>query len=94
MLTLELKLNGRLIGGAMIRNLSNLDAISDYEIEAVETASPETGHKDDFRAKFRLNGHERRQTVWALVAKLADEALSRRKSGEFDQPPVDRESIR
>ena len=87
-LTIELKLNGKLIGGAVIRSTGRLATASDYEVEAVETAAPgHTGHGKDFRSVFTVKGFPREQTVWALVARVAALARYKRKSGEYDQEP-------
>lgn len=91
MLTIELKIDGRLIGGAIIVNRSGLADLSDYDIEAVETASGEAGHDKDFRTKFTVRDHRRKQTVWALVKTVAEEAMLRRLSGRYDQEPVERD---
>jgi len=73
-LTIEIKLNGRIIGGAKVTNISDLADVSDYEVVAAEGASEVTG-LPDFREDFIVKGHERRQTVWALVSKVAYHAL-------------------
>ena len=92
-LTIELKVNGRLIGGAIITNRTGLADVSDYEVDAVETASPASGHELDFRSVFKIAGHSRRQSVWALVAKVAAGALERRETGKYDQEPPDRDGV-
>lgn len=89
-LTIELRVNGRLIGGALVVNKSDLAEVSDYEVEAVETASRETGRKKDFRVKFPILDHKRKQTVWALVAKVAAEAQHARNLGNHDHEPRER----
>ncbi|AET42309.1 hypothetical protein DSS3P1_28 [Ruegeria phage DSS3-P1] len=91
MLTIEIKINGRLIGGAIVKNKSRLADLSDYDVEAVETASPETGHTKDFRTKFGVLKHLREQTVWALVKKVAEESMIRRSGGQYDQEPHQRD---
>ena len=90
MLTIELKINGRLVGGAMIRNVSDLADLSDYQAEVVEAASPETGLPTDFRAVLPVTGHRRQQTIWSLVQKVSTMALHARRSGLHDRPPVER----
>jgi len=91
MLTIELKINGRLVGGAMVRNVSDLADLSDYHVEVVEAASPETGLHTDFRAVLQVTGHRRQQTIWSLVQKVSTLALHARRSGLYNQPPVTRE---
>lgn len=86
MLTIEIKLNGRLIAGANILNGSALADVSNYAVEAVEKASPVTGHEVDFHSTFLVTEHPRRQSVWALVAKVATQARIIRASGKHDRP--------
>lgn len=81
MLTIEIKINGRLVAGAKVRNVSSLADISDYEVEAVESASDVTG-LPEFHAAFPVVKHHRRQTVWALVSKVATAAYRRREPVE------------
>lgn len=69
MLTIEVKLNGRLIAHAAARNISELADISDYHVTWHEAACPELGIEEDFH-KFTIQGHRRCQTAWALVAKV------------------------
>lgn len=71
-LTIVVKLNGKTIAGADIANVSNLADVSDYLVSGYEQASPVTGLP--YRgATTRVVGHERRQSVWALVEKTAAE---------------------
>ncbi len=79
MLTIELKLNGKLIGGAQITNVSNLADLSDYEVLAVEKAAPDLGVETDMKEIFKIGQHNRNQTVWALVERVARRALDRRR---------------
>jgi hypothetical protein len=69
MLTVEVKLNGRVIATASARNISGLAEVSDYYCTWVEEGSPETGEEGDY-GKFQIDGHRRCQSVWALVAKI------------------------
>lgn len=71
MLTIEIKINGRLIAGAEIVNDSALAEYSDYIVTAMEKASPETGHREDFSTGWRIECHRRRQSAWALVERVA-----------------------
>lgn len=77
MLTIEIKINGRLIAGAKARNVSGLADLSDYRVEVVEEESEVTG-LPDFHADFTLPRHARKQSVWALVQNIATAALLRR----------------
>jgi hypothetical protein len=55
---------------AGIGNVSNLADVSDYEIVANEGANPLTG-TPAWKGRGLLHQHDRRQSVWALVAKAA-----------------------
>lgn len=69
MLTIEVKLNGMVIAQASARNVSELADVSDYHVTWHETKCQELGIEEDF-SKFVITGHRRRQTAWALVAKV------------------------
>ena len=69
MLTIEVKLNGVVIAQAAARNVSGLAEVSDYHVTWHEDACPELGIEEDYH-KFTIQGHRRRQTAWALVAKV------------------------
>lgn len=71
--TIEIKVNGELVGGATVKNVSQLSDLSDYDVLVAEKGSAETG-LGDFRADTKIAGHRRRQTVWALVQKVAERA--------------------
>jgi hypothetical protein len=60
----------RLLAKAHIGNLSNLADTSDYAVGASEGENPITG-SPAWKAQGRINGHDRRQSVWSLVAKTA-----------------------
>lgn len=90
-LTVEIKIDGRLVGGAIVHPLSSPIDNQDFKVEAVETAAPHLGLDTDFRSLFSVRNFDRFQTVWALVAKIADRAEQDRKSGRFGQPVSARE---
>lgn len=69
MLTIEVKLNGQLIAEASARNISELADTSSYFVVWNETECAELGIEAQGR-KFVIEGHCRRQTAWALVAKV------------------------
>jgi hypothetical protein len=64
----------RTIGSMRIVNVSNLADVSDYTIDVMEDANPLTGLPAR-TASCKVVGHNRRQSVWALLAKAADEAM-------------------
>lgn len=81
MMTIEIKVNGRLIAGAKVTNVSDLADISDYHVEAVEAASEVTG-LPDYHDEFPIVAHERRRSVWSLVRKVASEVVASRVEAE------------
>ena len=60
----------RELARAVLGNLSSLADVSDYEISAREGDNPLAG-RGLWWAKGTIEGHDRNQTVWALVAKAA-----------------------
>jgi hypothetical protein len=58
-----------------IGNITNLAAISDYVVDGLETANPLVGTGQRSARTF-VRAHDRRQHIWPLIAKAADE-LSR-----------------
>ncbi len=85
MLTIEIKRNGELIGGAKVRNISDLAGISDYEVVAAESAAPDLGVEQDFREDFVIPSHMRDQSVWALVHRISREAFRLQKKNGHAQ---------
>jgi hypothetical protein len=55
-----------------IANISDLADISDYVLEAMEAANPLTGAPAR-KGNIVLYHHDRRQSVWALLARAASE---------------------
>lgn len=70
MMTVEVKINGRIVASAEIANMSRLGSISDYHVVVKEEASDQTGMDDAMRS-FAVNKHSRKQSVWKLVEKVA-----------------------
>ncbi len=60
----------REIARATLANISALDDVSDYRIDAWEHANPIAG-TDAWDADGVIYGHDRRQSVWRLVARAA-----------------------
>ncbi|MCK9918046.1 hypothetical protein MXD81_53790 [Microbacteriaceae bacterium K1510] len=58
------------IARAGIGNMSALADISDYEVVASESANALSG-APAWKGRGRIDGHDRRQSVWELVAKAA-----------------------
>jgi hypothetical protein len=68
------------IASMAISNISNLSAISDYRIDAMEAANHLAGTRPR-STTCKVVGHDRRQSVWALLAKAATEL----EKAEFDE---------
>jgi len=62
----------RTIASMRIANISDLADISDYVLEAMEAANPLTGAPAR-KGNIVLYHHDRRQSVWALLARAASE---------------------
>ena len=60
----------REVARAELGNISDLGKVSDYEIEAKEGTNGVTWAKA-WEARGMIYGHDREQSVWALVAKAA-----------------------
>ena len=61
----------RKIATAIVGNMSNLADVSDYQV-AVRTEARELPTPDlAWESRGMIAGHDRRQSVWALVAKAA-----------------------
>jgi hypothetical protein len=78
-LTIELVPGGfeqmrRTIASMRISNMSDLADCSDYRVETMETANPLTGNPAR-NTEYMVLSHDRRQSVWALLAKACHEAL-------------------
>jgi hypothetical protein len=64
----------RTIASMQISNMRDLADCSDYRVEAVEAANKLTG--DPARnAECMVLAHDRKQSVWALLAKACHETL-------------------
>jgi hypothetical protein len=68
------------IASLRIGNVSDLADISDYRVEAMEAANPLSGQPAR-SGTCTITGHDRRQSVWALIAKAADVI----RHAEFDE---------
>jgi len=69
----------RSIGLMRIINISDLADISDYRIEVVEAANSLAGTPSRTAATMVI-GHERNQSLWALLQRAAQEIVN----AEFD----------
>lgn len=64
----------RTIGSMRIANVSDLADVSDYDVEAMEGANPLTG-KPSRNETCKVLAHDRRQSIWALLAKASEEII-------------------
>jgi hypothetical protein len=62
------------IGSMRIANLSNLGDTCDYSVEVTEAANDLTGDPS-WNGKCVVLAHDRRQSVWALMARACEETL-------------------
>jgi hypothetical protein len=62
------------IGSMRIANVSDLSDVSDYVVEATESANPLTGEPTR-NATCMVLAHDRMQSVWALLAKASEEII-------------------
>lgn len=65
----------RTIATLRIANESQLSDVSDYEVVAMQSANPATGDPPGI-AEFRVVEHDRRQSVWALLRRASEEAMT------------------
>jgi len=75
-LRMRLDINGKMIGTAVIVNVTDLSDISDYEYHVVCDGRNELGIKPmDVRGSI-LN-HNRRQSALALIAMVIEDAMKK-----------------
>jgi len=77
MLTVDVKLNGRLIATAKLVNQSNLADVSDYSLVWDEQREDNLRITGD-QGRTMIERHNRRQTVWALVARATAAILGQK----------------
>jgi hypothetical protein len=65
----------RMIGSMRISNLSDLADQSDYRVKVLEAANPLTGTPAR-NAECMTERHDRRQSIWKLLASAATEVES------------------
>ncbi len=78
MLTIEVKLNGRLVGYAKLVNQSaDLPEISDYSLEWSE-AGGDFLLEGKATGRTVITGHRRKSGAWALVARVSAAILGQK----------------
>lgn len=70
----------RTLATMSLGNVSELSDISDYDVTALEGANPLAGQPARI-CGFHVRGHERRQSVWILIAA----AIDAMKEAEFTE---------
>ena len=69
----------RILATAFIANVSDLEDISNYTMRVSEGVNPVAG-TPAWKAEGEVRGHDRRASVWSLVAKVAAWAAEQRKA--------------
>jgi hypothetical protein len=64
----------RTIASMRIANTTNCADISDYAVDVLEAANPLSGTRPR-NGSCSVAGHDRHQTIWALVARAAEAAM-------------------
>jgi hypothetical protein len=64
----------RTIASMRIANRSGLADISDYAVDVLEAANPLAG-TNPRNGSCRIEGQDRHQSIWALLARAAEAAL-------------------
>lgn len=75
----------RTLAIADITNVSELADLSDYQVLAAEGPNPRAGTAA-WEAETRLRDHDRRSSVWSLVAKVALWAAEQAKDKRTGKP--------
>ena len=83
MLTIEVKLNGKLIAAAELTNLSGLADVSDYKLTWMEEGAPDLGIEAS-KGEDEFYGYRRKQSVWMMVGLVA--AFATRGKALFPAP--------
>lgn len=64
----------RTLATLRIANASDLADISDYDVDFLQAANPLAG-TEACVGSCRVEGHDRRQSIWTLIAKAASAAV-------------------
>lgn len=85
MLIIRVFVNRTEIASATAGNISNLADCSDYRCGSVTLPFPDRS-ADPKRTEFLIEGHNRNQTVWALIEKMAAkiQRLERAQDADMD----------
>jgi hypothetical protein len=87
-LRVEVYINRRKIASAHAMNVSELAPISDYVVSGVSEENPVAGLPQMTHALL-ISGHDREQSPWALVSKIAEQlAVLERDRAKYVAPPL------
>lgn len=75
MMSIEIKINGRTIGLAKARKVSDLAPVSDYEVHVLNDPDPDPAVVPQLKS-FRVRGHCRAAGPWELVRRIAEHAAA------------------
>jgi hypothetical protein len=70
----------RTVATLRIANISELADISDYSVDFLQAANPLAG-TNPCNGSCYVRSHDRRQSIWALIAKAASAAME----AEYDE---------
>jgi len=87
MMEVIIYINGRTIGSANVQHIGGSDSSSEYRVFGRSEPSPVTGHPGG-SIKLKVEGHNRVQSAWALVAKIAEEMASRENAVLLPSPSL------
>jgi hypothetical protein len=71
MMTVDVRINGKIISRAMLINQSNLADVSDYDVKVWMEGNKELGI-EDYGFEGKVEGHERAAGPWPLIARIVD----------------------
>jgi hypothetical protein len=70
MMSIEIRINGRLVAGAIVHNRTDLDDVSDYDVRAWSGAWSQMPAA--LRSEFIVAGHKRAAGPWELARRIAE----------------------
>ena len=70
MMTIEIKINGRLVAGAIVHNQTDLEDVSDYDVRGWSGAWSQMPKA--LRSEFIVAGHKRAAGPWELARRIAE----------------------
>jgi hypothetical protein len=85
MMEVVLYINGRIVGSADAQNIGGPEEACEYQVFGSSGPSPVTGGPG-IRADFKIEGHNRVQSAWALAAKIAEEMAKRENDSAVPAP--------